>query len=416
MAETHPQQHWQAHALSMAHIGVVGMALSMPISRAVFNVSALLMIVGWLLSGQWRQKWDAVRSHATAVASIGLFAVCCLSLFWAEPRTADQVDQLRAYSRLLYVPLIVSLLHQHPAAWRRAWFALLAGMLITLLAYLLDIWLELPGTHTYGTHTAGQGVFYHHIAQGMVLSFIGAYALHRALSPASFIKLRLLWLAVALACLAGLLVVGESRTAQLAALAAYGLVVLTHLPKHLRYGGLVLVVAVASALAIGTERVQERFALAFQEAASFQQDGERTSVGARLQAWQFAGGLVERAPWLGHGIGAYRPLAHEHFAQSPICGLGVCEQPHNQFLLTAVETGLLGLVALAAFLLAPLRSSGLAGSAAARLGWPFVAIVVVTACFDSVLKIQAQSFFIVTTVALLTTAGARQSLTPPQAA
>lgn len=399
MGETARHRFFQL-TLTMARVGVVGMAVSMPISRAVFNICALLMIVGWLLSGDWKDKLDAVRNSWSALASIALFAIGLLSLSWAEPRTADNWDQLLEYSRLLYIPLIISLLRVE--VWRRrAWVALLTGMLATLALYLLDIWFEIPGTGSYGTHTAGHGVFYHHIAQGMMLSFLGAYGLHRALLGNEHWRLRLCWLAVALSTLAGLIAVGISRTGQLSVLAACFLVVLTHLPQRLRLWGLLLCLLFASVLVVSSDRMQERFALAFKETSTFEQDGERTSVGARLKAWQFSAELIQRAPWLGHGIGSYRPLAYEHFAKSPICDLGVCEQPHNQFLLTAVETGALGVLALVAFLVAPLVNRAQTGSPAAYLTLPFLAVFVVTACFDSSLNIQAQSFFTVTTLALL---------------
>lgn len=401
------------HALTLARMGVVGMAVSMPLSRAVFNLSAALMISGWLLSGDWKRRFVLLRQDRAAMASFALFAVGALSLAWAGPLTADNWSQLQGYSRLLYVPMIITLLVGNTLWQRRAWTALLTGTLITLCAYLLDIWFEVPGTGSYGTHTAGQGVFYHHIAQGMMLSFLGAYALHRALESNLSGLHRSFWLAVSLSTAAGLITVGQSRTGQLSVLLAYILVVLMHVPRHLRVWGLVITLICSVALVMGSPRMQERFAIAFKETSSFEQDGEYTSVGARLKAWQFSTQLVEASPWIGHGIGSYRPLAYQHFAQSPICQLGVCEQPHNQFILTAVETGVLGLLALAAFLVAPLVTRARPGSPAAALTLPFIAIFVVTACFDSSLKIQAQSFFIVTTLALLMATRTTESATVP---
>lgn len=397
-----PAHRLSRHALTLARIGVIGMAVSMPISRAVFNLSAALMIIGWLFSGDWQNRTTLLRQNRAAMASMALFAVSALSVAWAGPLTADSWSQLQGYSRLLYIPIIITLLDE--VRWRdMAWTALLTGMLITLSAYLVDIWFEVPGTGSYGTHTAGQGVFYHHIAQGMMLSFLGAYALHRALQTGLRRTLRGFWLAVALSTLGGLIAVGQSRTGQISVLLAYMLVVLTHVPRRLRIWGLVVTMALSSLLVMGSARMQERFAVAFKETSSFEKDGEYTSVGARLKAWQFAAQLIEQSPWIGHGIGSYRPMAYQHFAQSPICKLGVCEQPHNQFILTTVEVGALGLLALLVFLVAPLFNRAQPGSPAAFLTLPFISIFVVTACFDSSLKIQAQSFFTVTTLALLMT-------------
>lgn len=395
-----PAHRLSRHALTLARIGVIGMAVSMPISRAVFNLSAALMIVGWLLSGGWQNRFALLRQNRAAMASMVLFAVSALSLAWAGPLTEDSWSQLQGYSRLLYIPIIITVLDE--VRWRhKAWTALLTGMLITLTAYLLDIWFEVPGTGSYGTHSAGQGVFYHHIAQGMMLSFLGAYALHRALQTGLSRPLRGFWLALAMATLAGLIAVGQSRTGQISVLLAYMLVVLTHVPRRLRIWGLVVTMALSGLLVMGSARMQERFAVAFKETSSFEKDGEYTSVGARLKAWQFAAQLIEQSPWIGHGIGSYRPLAYQRFAQSPICKLGVCEQPHNQFILTTVEVGALGLLALLVFLVAPLVNRAQPGSPAAALTLPFIAIFAVTACFDSSLKIQAQSFFTVTVLGLL---------------
>ncbi len=387
-------------AFTLACIGVIGMAASMPISRALFNLSALLMITGWLLSGHWGDKFSAIRNSWTAIASICLFAVGALSLSWAGPLTTDHWDQLKDYSRLLYIPLIIALVRTEK--WqRRAWSAYLAGMVFMLAIFLLDIWFEIPGTATYGSNTAGQGVFYHHISQGMMLSFLGAYALHQTLANHHSNRVRLFWLMVCLATLAGIVAVGQGRTGQLSVLAAYFVVVITHLPTHLKAGGLILTITAAGLLVMSSAHMKERFTVAFEETSSFQQNGERTSVGGRLKVWQFSAELFKQAPWLGHGIGSYRPLAYQHFAQSPICGLGVCEQPHNQFILTGVEIGVLGLLALLAFLLAPILTRSAPGSSTSQLVLPFVAVFVVTACFDSSLKIQAQSYFTVTTLGLL---------------
>ena len=71
--------------LTLARWGVVGMAASMPISRAVFNLSASLMIIGWLLSGRWREKFNVIRSDRAAMACIALFALGALSLILGGP-------------------------------------------------------------------------------------------------------------------------------------------------------------------------------------------------------------------------------------------------------------------------------------------------------------------------------------------
>lgn len=391
---------FQQAALNLARFGVLGMALSMPFARAAFNTCALLMITGWLLSGQWRQKFSDIAHSRTSWACIVFFVICLLSLAGPEALGQDQWNALKGYSRLLYVPLIVSLITT--ADWqRRAWAALILGMLFTLFIFLMDIWFEIPGTRTYGTHTAGQGVFHHHIAEGMVLAFLGAYALHRALQGSEGRIHRGFWLMICLAVLAGILKVGQSRTGQLSALVAYMLVLVTHLPRRYRLRVLGLSLLAALLLILALPSVQERFAQGWREAQTFRQDGERTSVGARLKAWEFSLELIKQAPWMGHGVGSYRELAYQHFRASPICDLGVCEQPHNQFIDTTSEMGIIGLAGLLSIIVTGIWHRPDSLCRAKRLLPAFMAIFILTALMDSSLKIQGQAFFIIITLAIL---------------
>lgn len=395
------QSHWpalQQYALTAARLGVVGMAVSLPVARALFNICALLMIIGWLLSGNWRQKLSDIAGSWPSLACIGFFAVSLLSLTWADSVGADQWSALKGYSRLLYVPLIVSLITT--AAWqRRAWTALLAGMLFTFSVFLLDIWFEIPGTQTYGTYSAGYGVFQHHIAQGMVLSFLGAWGLHNAIQVNSK-PLKCLWFILSLSVLISIFSIGQSRTGQISAIAAYITVFFIQAPKNQRLKALAFALIASCLLFYYSTRVQERFSQALHEGISFQINGENTSIGARLKAWEFSHNLIKQSPWIGHGTGSYRKLAHNHFIDSPICDLGVCEQPHNQFIATGFEMGLIGILSLLAIFILTIPTFSKARSQDAAILAATLIIILITTLMDSSLKIQAQSFFIVTVLGL----------------
>lgn len=388
----------EARTLLLARVAVMGMAFSMPISRSAFNVSAALMILGWIASGAWRTMGRRVLRDPVTLACIAFVGACTISLFSIERIGNEHWNQLLVYSKVLYVPLAASLI-TNPQWLRRSWNALIAGLLVILSLMVVDIWVEIPGTVTYGQHVAGYGVFYHHIAQGMGLAFLGAYGLHRALDEKRR-RQQVAWLTVALVVASIFIFFGIGRTAQLSVIAAYGIVVFAHLKPRWRLMG-----AIFSAVILGTmigfsSHMQDRFSLAVGEAQTYKQDGDNTSVGARLKAWELSIELIKQQPWLGHGVGSYRSLAYEHFQESPICGLGVCEQPHNQFLMTAVETGLIGVMALVAFVLSALWRSSQAPFQ--PLFPAFVTIFVITAFFDSALSIRAEGFFTVTVLSLLT--------------
>ena len=122
---------------------------------------------------------------------------------------------------------------------------------------------------------------------------------------------------------------GVTRTGQVSVLVAYFLVLLMHLPKRMRLPGLVLSMLVAGLMVLGSARMQERFALAFKETSSFEQDGEHTSVGARLKAWEFSVQLFEQSPWIGHGIGSYRRWPTSTFSDVSLSATSACASSHT---------------------------------------------------------------------------------------
>lgn len=406
----------QSLGLQLGRWGVVGMAASMPISRAIFNVCSLLMLVGWLLSGDFRQKFEALKRDVVAWACVALFLVIAVSATYSSAGQSAALAQVMVYSKLLYIPLILTLITD-PLWNRRAWFALVGGLSVTLTTFVLDIWFDIPGTRTFGESTTmDKGVFYHHIAQGMALAFLAAYALHKALRP-GLVSQRVLWLLVMAIDVAAMVFVNESRAGQLSVLAALFLVVLTHTPIRWRWTGLALAALVIAGIGFGSSNMQERFKVAWNEASTYQANGQSTSVGARLKAWEAAGEQIRQEPLLGHGAGAYRPLAYQHFSGSPICSLGVCEQPHNQFILTTFEAGLAGLIALLAFLVSPLLVTKEPQSKAALLYLPLLGIFFATAFFDSSLMIRPQAYFFITTMGLLMASRqAERPAQPPQMA
>lgn len=392
---------WRARSsLTLARIGVIGMAASMPISRALFNLSALCMLVGWLLSGDFGNRWARLRTDAVFWACVLLFGWIAISSSYSTASPADALDQVLLYGKILFVPIIITLVDE--LQWnRRAWSALVAGLSLTLLVLWLDVWFDIPGTRTHGpSPVPDTGVFQHHIAQGMALAFLAAYALHRAIRSQAPL-FRAAWLALTLADVAALVLINESRAGQLSVLVALGLVIVTHTPVRWRWGGAVAAVMLIAGITLSSQNIQSRFQIAWQEAQSFQTNGESTSVGARLKAWEAAIYYVQKDPWLGQGAGAYEGTAHRHFAQSNICQLGVCEQPHNQFVMTLFEAGIPGLLLLLAFLLAPIWSSRKAGDPAARLALPLVGIFLATASFDSSLAIRPQAYFFLTALGVL---------------
>lgn len=117
-----------------------------------------------------------------------------------------------------------------------------------------------------------------------------------------------------------------------------------------------VVVAVVFVYNVPQLGVQERVHAAFNDISLYKQGNPDTSLGARFEMWRAASQLALSKPLLGWGEvnydAALRSLVERGKAHEIVTNFG---HPHNEFLNAAAKRGLLGVLALLALYLVPLR-------------------------------------------------------------
>jgi O-antigen ligase len=399
----HVEDRLERIGYQLGQAGALGMMVSMPISRAAFNGCVLALIIGWVLSGAYRNLLTDLRAHPALLMCVAFFGLVLLSTSYSVAPFADRWSQVSAYSKLLYIPVMVGVM-KDPAWIRRAWTGLWLGLSLVMLVFLVDIWIDIPGTK--GSASGTPGVFNNTIVQGLnfaVLSILSTYLWAKIPDKKNVSAWR--WMALALISAAATLWGNPSRGAQLALLAGLIVSAFFYAPRRLRWWVAVATTLALVTMAISSQRLTARFEKAAHEAhtAAVQKD---TSVGMRLNAWQAGLSVWRTSPWLGQGAGAYRYLMHtEYSEQLGGCPSPICEQPHNQFILTLSEQGVLGLLALLALLLLCARSSRSEDDRLLTFSRAFVLLFAVHSCFDSGLQMNTQVFvFIVVTGLLISSA------------
>lgn len=394
----HNMNSFQDRMLTLARWGVIGLLFSISFSKALFNISSTLMIAGWLLSGDFPHKLSLMRRSPVTAASIGLFLIIAISTLYSEADLQRMLISVQAYSKLLFIPIIVSLIDT--PQWRyRCWNGFAAGMIVTLAHAYADIWFDMPWTRTYQTDLNGDtGVFQHHIAQTVVMAFFAAFCLHRA-RRSQLTGYRVLWIALSTLAALSITHLSIARTGQVALMVALLTLLMVSVPRRWVLPSLGGFVLVALLLGLSSSSLQSRFQQAYEEVTQFQFKNDYSSVGARLQMWNISLGLIREKPLLGHGAGSYTPLVEKAFADEHMCSIG-CAQPHNQFLLFGVETGLLGVLAFCA-LLASVLVAWLQMPDRNPLLPVYVVILGLTCLSDSGLLIRAQAYFFIPVLGLL---------------
>ena len=339
---------------------LVAAAAAVPLGTGPSNVIGGCLFFTLLAAGGYREHWARIRRHPFALATIVLFAVIFLGVSYSNAPFDEIRRTLTKYARLLYAPIAIAVLYD--GRWRRrALLAWMLSMLLTLvLSYLHSVWAFPLARATREREIGDHFIFKHHITQNVMMSvfaiaaFAQAWRLRAQRLAGSNVAAQWMWLwiTVAFAAAVNVLFFVLGRTGYLTLLVNLVVVVLVAFvaAKDRR-----LMVVAASLMVIGigaavnSQTVHSRLQAAINEVESSQERGISTSMGQRMEYASKSIDLIKARPILGWGTGSYA-MEYCRIAKSPEwCKLGAYN-PHNQFLFFAVQFGLLGLVALLAWL------------------------------------------------------------------
>jgi O-antigen ligase len=328
---------------------VVLIGLSVPISVALDNVLLALILLGALFSLGSISR--IAVSHPVARAALLLFSSLVVAMFYGETPLKEAFSLLGKYYDFLFVPVFIYLL-SGDLVRRRARYAFIAAMGVTLLlSYLVG--LKVLPVMSWMTVIAEPGnpvIFHSHITQNNMMAFAVFLALLEWRDAATAAR-RYAWGAFALLGAVNVLFMVQGRTGYLILLVLLGWFAWASLARHMQkrgrnWGwrqGLLVLLAIATVAFTAyqtSSRLHERVDQVQTDYRTWVEEGGRlTSTGQRLDFYSNSLQIVREHPLLGVGTGGF-PAA---FARQ-IQGKDVMEtkNPHNEYLMIAVQTGLIG--------------------------------------------------------------------------
>ncbi len=374
---------------------VVAVAASVPLGSATSNVLGGALLVTLIAAGGYQEHWNRWRVHPFALATLVLFAVIFLGVSYSNAPFDEIRRSLTKYARLLYAPIAIAVLVD--ARWRRrALMAWMGSMLLTLaLSYLHSLWAFPLARATREGEFGDHYIFKHHITQNVMMSVfaVAAFAEAWRLRDAEGMTRRAwAWIVVAVAAVINVLFFVLGRAGYLTLMVNLLVVAVVAFvaardTRLLAVVGAVIVMVIAAAAS--SDAVHERFRTAISEVESSQERGITTSIGQRMEYASKSIDLARARPVLGWGTGSYA-MEYCRIAKSPEwCKLGAYN-PHNQFLFFAVQFGLLGLLALVAWLVTAAITIRRLPLSKQLLGFSLLATLVVHSFLDSPLFIVTE--------------------------
>lgn len=339
----------------------VALAFTLPQQVALNNfVLALLLLVA--LPAYGKDLSELIRQNPVARVSVMIFGLLSLGTLWGDAPWGQALGVLGKYVDLALVPLFM-LLFREPGTRERS---LRAFILIMLIAWALSwaIGLRLlPITHEVrllvgpSAQVAIPSIFHSYITQGLMTPYASFLLL---LWARQIDSVRLRWVIYLLAAQAGanVLLMLSGRTGYLVLFTLLGWWGWTALNSLIQrhslgisgrlaaYAALILLPLVLMVSAYqGIPRVHDRVTTALTEVQQWQPgkvDAEN-SMGTRLSLYANSLALIADKPLLGYGTGG---LARAYGQLPEVDPAHLVENPHNEYLMQAVQLGILGPVML----------------------------------------------------------------------
>jgi len=349
-------------------------------------------VIAWAISGAFNDLPRLVRNNRLILLLPGLFVVIALGMFHGEVPFSERARYLWKHDDLL-LPLVFVPLLADARVRERALWAFGGGMALTLLMSLGLAAGWIPKSSWFHGGTANATVFKLQITHNILMAFAALLFAEVA------VRCQVVWQRYALGLLAVCAVIDvfmlvQGRTGQI----VLGLLILLWCDRRFGWrgvsGGLVVVVALLVVSFAVSPVFQKRVEKTVAEVKQAQIDAvapKASSVGLRLEWYKYTAELIAAHPFIGVGTGSF---AHAYDTMVTEPGAVKPAHPHNQYLLTASDLGVIGvgvLLGVFAWLWWWFRAGG--GHLAAQLGQGVVIAMAVGCVFNSFLIDHTEGLF-----------------------
>jgi O-antigen ligase len=311
--------------LSIAAIATI------PLSTAATSITTGLFAAAWLAAGQYRRRLRQLRSNAVALWTLALLALFAVGILYSSATMEDALEGLRQYSKLLWIPLFMTVLHER--TWQlRGYYTFLAAMLLVLATS----YAQFIGLVPLGPVTQEYTFFKGRIAHSIFLAYTMYLFLHHlGREP----ERRVLWLSLIMLAGYNLFFMVQGRSGYLVFFA----LMMLYMYQSWRWRGLIssliAIIAFSGFAYFSSPAFKVRIDETVSDIAHYQQDNSYTPTGLRLEFYTNTAILVSKHPLLGGGTGSFQSEYAAHAAEHRLHESG---NPHSEYLLIATQLGLVG--------------------------------------------------------------------------
>ncbi len=324
---------------------VVALGFTLPISVAANNIILALILILWLIGGDFKKKWERIKSNEAAIAIILFFLLHFIGLIYSSDLKTGLFDVIKREVILLFMPIILSVIREEYI--KKALNAFLAAMFISeIISYLL--YFEIL-TVPWRKHASSidPNPFMSHISYSPLLAFAVILLLHRIFHEKASRPLKILYTIFMVTMSLNIFISG-GRAGQI----GFMVILLFYLAYEFRTEFKKMLLLLATAVAgivlvfFLNKPFHDRMMLAYHNASNFHAN-PHTSVGLRINWAINSMELIKEKPLIGFGTGSFKK-EYKRINEQKSPEVKSTGHPHNFYIFTLVQFGIVGLLFLLA--------------------------------------------------------------------
>jgi O-antigen ligase len=307
------------------------------------------MALGYLLAAVRRTSRNSSFSNARLPIAVILASAfyMALSVAWSSVDLADAWISWTRHARLLTIPILVYLLKDEAEGHAVLRAFAYAQLFVVISSSMLVLGLPVPwalAVNEFNPYTVFGSYLEQSISQAVLVGILW-FQRDTIFGPRG----RRAAIIAAAATLVLTLGFMQGRSGHLVAVGVVTLACLYALPKNYKWAMVVVPFLVVALMLAGSSNLRNRLLEVNSEVSAYAQSAVKvTSSGDRLEYWRASVLAFTEKPVLGYGAGSWNHEYRRIEGIKPTINTANPDNPHQLFLLWAVEGGIVGLALLCA--------------------------------------------------------------------
>lgn len=345
------KQYFQHLHLANKYLLVI-FGFCIPVSTALTNVVLGLLVLGWLLdNGSDRfVRWGRVlKTNPVAMMGLIVFLMHVAGLTYTDGDKEKIFESLSDGAKFLFIGMVM--IYFSDKRFRQAFLLSFVTAMALILLMSCLLWLELlPEIISVKGDASNCVIFHDHIKQNIFMAFAAFVAALQARKSGSGVVQKWLWALFSLLALFNVLFMVQGRTGYVIVIALVLYYFLTwNRTKSLVAGILIVFLFGTFAWFNPSNPLFSRIQAIVDEVKEWDYKkpaSELSSSGLRLEWYLNSLKIIKQNPVLGSGTGSFKSTYKEFVKNTE---RKITDNPHNEYLMTAVQFGLAGLLVMLGF-------------------------------------------------------------------